>query len=325
VLAVCVANIESENATMIEPDIIACADLHLRTDVPRCRTDDFICAQWEKVAFLRVLKREFPHALVTCSGDLFDYWNDGAASPKLIAEVITRLPDMLAIPGQHDLPHHSLENYKDSSLYALQCGRSNVVVSLGNGHPITHGDVDFHCCPFGVNPKQVQRAKKPRMNVLLWHKYVWSGNKPIPTATDESKGHAILNRFPGYDLIITGDNHIPFHCCSDDGRMLINCGSMMRTTTIQKDYKPAVWLIQLDPLKAEKRYYPIKAGVVSTEHLDSVLKTGILEEFIQEVGKGVMTPLDFVANVMRYAQTHKLADGVELQLLRILDQARETK
>lgn len=310
---------------MIKPDLIACADLHLRTDTPRCRTDDFISAMWTKVAFLRGLSKEFPKATVVCAGDVFDSWHQGMDSPQLIADAIECLPPMIVVPGQHDLPQHSLANYSKSALRALECGRKDVdVLGTTTVCRIQFPTYTIYGAPFGQEPKAPTKLKTNK-DILLWHKYVWSGQRPFPTADDKSKGHTILKRLNGYDLIITGDNHIPFHYCSDDGRMLINCGSMMRTTTIQKDYKPAVWLIQLEPLKVEKQYYPIEDGVVSTEHLDAVVKVEVLADFINEVGKSSLSPLDFVANVHQYAETNNLPQPTRDLLVSILDRARSIK
>ena len=77
--------------------------------------------------------------------------------------------------------------------------------------------------------------------------------------------HLRVKKFPQYDLILTGDNHKPF-VVEHEGRILVNPGSMMRTTADQIDHKPRVYL--WDGERVEPVYLPIAKDVISREHID---------------------------------------------------------
>ena len=79
-----------------EVSAILCSDLHLREDVPICRTDDYISAQWKKMDFIAELQLKH-NCPVLCGGDFFDYWKP---SPKLLSSAIMSIPaDFWSIYG----------------------------------------------------------------------------------------------------------------------------------------------------------------------------------------------------------------------------------
>ena len=110
-----------------EATAILTADIHLRDDIPVCRTDDFILTQAKKLDFISALQKQ--HSCpVLMAGDIFHKWK---ASPYLLAFAIEHFPkNSIAIAGQHDLPQHNFSNFDKSGLHVLE--KAEIVKVLYN-------------------------------------------------------------------------------------------------------------------------------------------------------------------------------------------------
>jgi DNA repair exonuclease SbcCD nuclease subunit len=107
-------------------DAILTADLHLSLRTPIARTDDYPEAQKRKLQFIQELSYKNNFCPILCSGDIFDRWNSTA---ELCSWAFDNLPkNIIAIPGNHDLPLHSLDQYKKSSLYLLDTVQKIIVL-----------------------------------------------------------------------------------------------------------------------------------------------------------------------------------------------------
>lgn len=234
--------------TFRQANAILMSDVHLREDQPVCRTDDFQAAMWRKIDFISVLqwKHKCP---VLCGGDLFNHWKP---SPELLTKAYQHLPDQFySIYGQHDLPQHSLELQHKSGLYNLI---QNEKVKL------------LRECSWGQipNPK-VNKMRFDGRDILVWHIYNYAG-KTWPGNTSPKAGK-LLRQYPQYDLILTGDNHKPF-VEEHEGRLLVNPGSLMRSTADQADFKPRVYLWYAEDNTVEAVYLPIEEGVINRDHIE---------------------------------------------------------
>jgi hypothetical protein len=78
---------------------------------------------------------------------------------------------------------------------------------------------------------------------------IWEGQE------DHTYGKILLKKY-NYDLIVSGDNHNHFIMHSGIGssigkKLLINCGSLLRTRIDQEDHKPCVYIYNTDPKEGE--------------------------------------------------------------------------
>src|SRR3972149_9530571 len=99
---------------------ILTADIHLRDTQPVCREDDYWEAQKKKIEFILDMADELSCPIFV-AGDFFD---KAKSSPYLEQWIISEIrshgsPKIYVIPGQHDLPNHSIELIKKSSLSVL--------------------------------------------------------------------------------------------------------------------------------------------------------------------------------------------------------------
>ncbi|MFA5934990.1 MAG: metallophosphoesterase [Candidatus Paceibacterota bacterium] len=283
---------------------ILCGDIHLREDVPICRTDDFWATQWKKIDFISDLQKQC-NCPVLCSGDLFDYWKP---SPNLLSMASEHLPDQFySIYGQHDLPQHSMElNYK-SGLYNLW---KNGKVTILDGNCTNDSDYPFlvEGCSFGAIPSK-EGIKRAAVNILVWHKMFYQGKLPWPGCTDPL-GAGLLRKYPQYSLICTGDNHKPF-VEEYQGRILVNVGSMMRTTADQTDFRPRVWLWYAETNTVVPVYLPIEEGVISREHLEvQEQRENRIDAFISRLNTDWKASLSFEENLEIFKAENQVRKSV---------------
>ena len=278
-----------------KPDAILCADIHLREDIPTCRTDDYQAAQWRKLSFIRDLQLEYD-CIVIHAGDLFHHWKP---SPQLLSMTIQNLPAQFhTIYGQHDLPQHNFDLRHKSGIHTLETDNTLEVLDE---------------CHYGQEPRNGSMSFAPGVDnsrdILVWHKMVWQGEKLWPDQIDPS-AKRILKQYPGYDLIVTGDNHKPF-VEEHEGRLLVNPGSMMRTTADQIDHKPRVYLWYADTNTVEPVYLPIESGVISRDHITRTEeRDGRIDAFISRLDDDWEASVSFEENLERFAKANNVRQSV---------------
>jgi len=273
-------------------NLIICGDLHCSNASPKCRIDDYQEAFWGKMAWLRQLseKHDCP---VVFPGDVFD---KSRVPQKLEVEAITKFPEFIAVPGQHDLLYHSINNYGDSSLAVLAAARPDCFVFTPDNPSLEENGMNIEGFWWEADLLRFGRKKKKGRNIAILHKMVWSKQLPYPGCTADSASQ-LMNQLEKYDLIITGDNHTGF-IVSKEGRHLVNCGSFMRSTADQVGHKPFVVLYDAEANTIKKVYIPIKAGVISRQHIEKALeKEQRTASYVKHLKKGIEAGLSFRDNI----------------------------
>jgi len=263
-------------------DAILTGDWHLREDTPICRTDDYWSEQWRKIGFIKDLQREHGCPVIQ-PGDFFDHWKP---SPRLIAWTFTHLPaDIMAIYGNHDLPQHSLDLKEKCGLFAVAAGTSRLRI--------------LEAVHWGQEPTEASAVRIGGRRMLVWHVPVYE-NDPPPWHEQAFSAVDILDRFPGYDLIVTGDLHQRF-VVAREGRLLVNAGSIMRMTADQIGHRPAVYLWYADENEVSEVEIPVNQGVISREHIDKKKdRESRYAAFIERVRNEGRPELDFLSNLERH-------------------------
>jgi len=102
------------------PIALCCADLHMREDQPLARTDNYQETQWGKFLFLLSVAESYVIP-VLCAGDFFHKSKVSKQfEKKIIRQIEQSEIDFYILPGNHDLPYHSLEHLNNSSLGILE-------------------------------------------------------------------------------------------------------------------------------------------------------------------------------------------------------------
>lgn len=275
------------------PDAIFCADLHIREDIPLCRTDDYQQAQQNKIKFIFNL---YPKAALIIAGDVFHK----AKSSKRLEYSLLSIPALrerpvIIIPGNHDLPGHSIDNIFDSSLGILSTACAFDPQALQT--PLE----EFYAVEIA--------GKKIAMIHLLVH-----GDSPIKGSSGEVLSYSakkILKDNPEYDVIVSGDNHHSF-VMRYKNQVLVNPGSMMRMTADQVDHHPGVYAYYAEDNSVEKIEFPIVSGVVSREHIDDEQqKEDRFNLYVQRLNESFEVSLSFEENLKKYFLANETRKPVE--------------
>jgi predicted phosphodiesterase len=272
------------------------ADLHLLENRPICRTDDIEITMINKLSFIQQLqiKHECP---VFFSGDLTEKWK---VSPWLISLALRYLPKhMIGVPGNHDLPAHNLNRLDESAYWALVSGGR--IDDLSDGEEIEWDDMVVRGFPFGTKLMPTKPIKGMKQ-VAIVHHYVYKGRKPFPGQLTGVT--SLMRKLKGYDLILTGDNHLPFTHKSR-GQLLVNPGSIFRWDADQIDDRPRVYL-WYDDNTIEPIFLPIEQGVISRDHIDIQNKRDErIVSFIARLNNQTDIGLSFKKNMDRFIRENQ--------------------
>ncbi len=227
---------------------LAIADLHLWPTPPIARSAE---PDWKKTlkGYLdQVSALQQTHDCpILIAGDFFDKWN---APAELINFCIRYLPAQIyGIPGQHDLENHVLEHINRTAYWTL--ASSGVVRHLYpkrpveinvKGHPIR-----LHGFPWSVPIQPLQTPHDLIMEIAVVHDYIWTRDTGYKDAPTEKRLANRSDHFGGYDVVVAGDNHIPFTKNVVFSDLVVhNCGSFIRRKRDEVDHKPSVGLIYAD-------------------------------------------------------------------------------
>lgn len=200
------------------------------------------------------------------AGDIFDHYDPSPETVNFMIRMLKHYPRVYAIPGQHDLPFHRLQDLKKSGYWTLH--EAGAITDLS--HYVMDGkNLDFRVChsldrydadntclrivpfPWGrnqavdveafsnvcakggvvFNGKSSQHRTQPIYNIALIHRYLYH-NHAHPGARREDRCTVALQPFEkaGFHFAISGDNHLPWHTTLSricDFRG-VNCGTFMR-------------------------------------------------------------------------------------------------
>jgi DNA repair exonuclease SbcCD nuclease subunit len=290
---------------------ILTADWHLRADKPICRTDDFTEAMWVKIEFIFNLANKH-NCPILIAGDLGhrSQWPNPLIE-KFISSINNSKVKIIAIPGQHDLPNHSLKLYRKSAVGILSEDKTikliGVALSKDDSLFLQLPSFDVFPFPYGLPitlEKEYDYNDLGYKTIAMSHQMVIE-NKPLfPGQEDAPKGHQLLKKFPEYQLILTGDNHSPFTVSTKipkhQGGILVNPGSMMRTTVDQIDHKPRVYLWSAETNEIEPVYLPIEQNVISHRHMSVVERNERTSAYVKRLKLGFKVGLDFKKNMEKH-------------------------
>lgn len=292
--------------TTRKANAILAADLHLRSDIPLCRTDDYLNAQFKKLNFIFDLCKENDCPLLV-AGDI----GNKSQWPNWLLEKIMSIINkykigIICIPGQHDLPEHRLEYWQKSGCGVLHEAGAIKMLS----EPILYHNI-FRLFPFGYG-SEIKHIKKNDFKrfIAMTHQMVIE-NKPLWPDQKAPKGHELLKKFPEYDLILSGDNHNPF-VAKYENRILVNPGSMMRMTAAQINYKPKVYKWYADTNEVETIYLPIEKNAVSRIHIEAEQERDKrMEVFVNRISDDIEIGLSFEQNLKEYFNKNRTKKSIQ--------------
>lgn len=298
---------------------ILLSDVHLSHKAPIARSaePDWYYAMARPLLQVERLK-ELYEVPVVCAGDIFDHWK---SPPELVNFAIRMLPKgMYAVPGQHDLAYHSLEDIRKSAYWTLVA--AGIIEDLPHGVPIKVNDI-LHLwgVPWNCDiPDTDGFAEEGEIHLAVIHAYNWMKGKSYPGAPE--KGNCLrwkkkLDK-AGFTASVFGDNHKGFTF----GSSMLNCGGFMRRKIDEIKYQSQVGL-----LTKWGKIVPVELDVSEDKFIDAESTLALAEKglemgsFLAELATLGDTSLNFIEQVTRYC----VDNGIDKSIKRIILEALEKR
>lgn len=298
-------------------DAILTADWHLRLDNPLCRTDNYLSAQQAKIGRIMKLQADY-ECPILFAGDLSEHWNN---KPALISFALNNLlgADIVSVPGNHDLPAHNMNRIGESTYWSLVS--AGIFGDISEGEEAAVPEHDYIVHGYGPFDKKFWKGEVTTGRVVaMIHRYVYKGRKPFPGHL--TRATQLMDKLQSYDLILTGDNHIPFtHRIGD--QLLVNPGSLTRHKTDQMNHKPRVYLWEARRNIVQPYYLPIKKNVITRTHRDVLKeKKDRIAKFMKRLRKSLNdtgAEYSFTDNMERKLTQKTLSRGIKLKIREAMD------
>ena len=224
---------------------IVCADLHLSLNPPIARSKEpgWFEAMARSLCELEELAEEH-HAPIFCAGDIFDHWR---SPPELINFAVNNLPEMWAIPGQHDLPLHDPGSIHKSAYWTLvEFGKIHHITTPRLLTPLDGSGTGTAVRLYGFGwsqPIVPPEAADKILRVALVHAYTWIDSACFPGAPEGAKPSA--KKYQGFDAVVIGDNHKSWEQVYKNTNVF-NCGGFYRRRVDEVSHRPRVGLLRAD-------------------------------------------------------------------------------
>ncbi len=299
---------------------ILTADLHLSETPPAARSSepDWYEAMARPLLQLCALKDKYDCPVI-CAGDVFDKWK---SPPSLINFALNNLPQMYAVPGQHDIPFHQYDDLNKSAYWTLKMeGRIRTLQGTG-GRKVFEKGFTLSGFPFGDKVVLCRGIDGDGINIAVIHSYIWKAGHSYPGAPSVQSIGDWKDRLEGYDIAVFGDNHSGFTDKVGDCR-IVNCGCLIPRRKDEKHYRhrPHVWLLHED-CSVEQHFLDCSEdkwcgeSEESTKEDDKTIEG--MTDFLRELSESEKDSLDFREAVHRYIDNNRVRGAVERVLLEAL-------
>lgn len=275
---------------------ILTADWHLSDNRPRCRKDeDWIDSQRKVLAKLAYesSSRKCP---IIAVGDIF---NKAVVSEKIL-NLFFEFTSLLLYPisiiaGNHDLPGHSMELLSRSSIGVVFEAMKSGMVKVA---PMEKYSKECSWANFGED------ITNSDTDILFTHRLVFRTPADLPPNVDALTAQELLELYPRYKWIFTGDNHTSF-IYKKNGRYVINPGHL----TVRKSDEvetPVVYYIDTDTEEIESIEIEDKVEIV----VDSFSKKeeereDRIEAFMEAIENNGEFTLSFEDNIEMLIESNK--------------------
>jgi DNA repair exonuclease SbcCD nuclease subunit len=301
--------------------MILASDIHIQSGQPVSRSDDYQDSQFITLDFLfRAMAEDDGIGII--GGDFFDVPRPPIALMRMVVELIFKYKIKLyVVPGQHDMPFHSMKYINSSGLGMLEV--SNALTILNGPHEAECGFL--WGIPYGADALtqlQLDHIEKSshanRPHVLVWHTMVLKDQDPLyPGQEAPLAGKLLRTTNHAFDLILTGDNHQQFVISAENEYHLVNPGSMMRMTAAQVDHQPAIysWKPGIVPIRIPLP--PEASGVLDRTHIDTKKeKEERVSSFVERLDTHQEVGLSFSDNLEKSILSNP-PDPLELEKIRL--------
>ena len=297
--------------------ILLTSDWHIRLKNPRYRIDDFYQTLMGKLTWLFELAKKENCKAILQGGDFFD-------SPDQTNYVIIDLINLFdsyeipihTVAGQHDLKHRQFSNTTLAIFKTFGC------VNILDGElktntciPCIDSSGSYNVNIYGSSwEEEVPIPEdKDALNILVIHKMIVKDSPLWAEQSGYTEADTFLNKHKHFSLVVSGDNHQSFICTNNRGQILINSGSLMRTTIAQREHSPCVYIYDSESRKVKRFQIPIKPieEVMDLETADEQKeRNAALEEFMSGLSIEYRSDLSFEENLQNVIVVNKTDDVI---------------
>lgn len=295
---------------MRKPLAVVCADLHLSEKPPIARSveKDWFGVMAGQLSQLDHLAKSLG-VPVLCAGDVFHKWN---ASNALVNFALDHLPEMYAVPGQHDLPFHRFEDLEDCAFGTLVKVKK---VRLLTPHPTLIKGAWVYGFPWGFDIESASSTDDDKLRVAVVHAFIWREGKGFPGAPPEKLVGGYAEKLAGFDVALFGDNHKPFTALAGTCSVWNN-GGFLRRNSDERKHKPRVGVLYSDGA-VELRLLDCTTDqfLAEEEALVQEEASHTMQAFLKELGELGTNPLSFPDALKQYFTTYEVSKGARRLIL----------
>lgn len=300
------------------PIAIFTADWHLSSHPPLSRQGepDWFAAMNRAIGQVCDIKGQFDNIPIFFAGDLFD---KPRPLPKLVNFAIDHVPYMAGIPGQHDLPWHGMDRIDESGFGTLErTGRMTLIQGLNRvSQKVKGAQLHVWGYPWGHELTPCPGLSLEGFKIAIVHQYVWKEGFGYPTADEKDLVSNQKDRYKGWDLVVYGDNHIPFEATVGKTQ-IFNCGSLMRRNVDQILYEPSVGVLLSDGTM-ERWYLDTSGEVMEGREMEELpARNAQIDKLLDDLQKIEVEALDFITSV-KMAALKEIRQGVKQILQEAVD------
>jgi len=296
--------------------IIAVGDLHLSASRPVCRTDDnWILTQRRHLDFI-LEQVKSNNATLYVAGDVFDTPTVAPVMVNMMIDFLqecSRVAPVRMIAGNHDLPWHSMSRLEECSFGALR--------------KVVGDDWRATCFDFGTEPTDGTCQAR----VVMLHHFAVPSEKDAPPGRESYTADDLIRMFPKANIIITGDNHIPW-TVKRRNKLIVNCGTLIKRSAVEALHPCGVWLIDNEHIEAKYIDYSehndrwIDTAYLDKEH-ERIENKAHYESLLSELKSGMEGSYDFPSTLGGYVSSNrdKLGEDVSTLLEDVIDYVKEER
>ncbi len=307
------------------------ADWHLSHLRPLARADEDWYGAMRRT--FRQLEAMLPNwgVPILVAGDLLHSYNQ---PPELVNFLLEHMPNVIAIPGNHDLPNHNYEDLHKSAFWTLVQAKKVQLLKPDfperisqDGNLVVHGFASGH--PAKPKPKANTDWTGGDMGMIhlaLIHEFCWIPDHTYPNAPSKQRlgSHAFGERIAGYSAVAIGDNHSGF-LVKLRGQQVLNCGALIPRRSDERDMKPAVGLLHRSGkisrafLGTESDRWEERIPEMAEAMGKTLTDTDDLLEELAGLGDNT---LDFIQAVRFFLDKHQVRGSVAKWIIKALDRSK---
>jgi DNA repair exonuclease SbcCD nuclease subunit len=298
---------------------ILCADLHIRSSRPQYRIDNFGETVLYKLKFI-VWCANKHNAHIIIAGDIFDNIKIGTRVINRVIRILKKCKNKVyAVPGQHDMEMHGEDLLPSPYLTLVEAG---VIIDVS-------GTTADNVCGIKWEGNYWIPAKINDKMVMVVHHTITPQEPPFFLKDSAMSADDLMEKLSPFNYIVCGDYHSPHTKIKKNvfgGRqVLINCGSLTRSSKDQYDYQPCIYLLDTAVSKFKKIKVPIKpAEEVFRIPKDTKAEDAKLSEHIAniiELTKAEGKP-DFITTVKVIMKDEEFSDKQRNLALKYYEEVR---